>query len=779
MTDTVEERFPHKTVAEMQLAGALLQLETGRLAKQAGGSVLVRYGDTVVLVAASSSAEPRGVDFLPLTVDYEERLYAVGRIPGSWTRREGRPHEKAILSARLTDRPIRPLFPEGYRNDVQVISLVMSVDGDHSPEICSMIGASAALAISDIPFEGPVGACEVGLVDGQFVLNPNREQSARSRLHLTVAGTEDAILMVEAGADEVDEETMLEAILFAHEAIREIVALQKRLCEQAGKPKRFPGTVSHELLLAVKEACAQALAAVRSGETELEAVRHIALAVDPQRETECQIAFDKVVEEFLWNEIQREGTGKIQEALARCIELSRDKDALSAKKARESLLDSVQAELAAEAARAFPGYENMTSSLVYKLLKVNMRRMLLDQGVRVDGRRPGDIRPVTCEVGVLPRTHGSAVFTRGETQVLSVCTLGAVGDVQILDDVDEEESKRFMHHYNFPPFSVGETRPMRGPGRREIGHGALAERAVLPMLPPDTEFPYTIRVVSEVLESNGSTSMASVCATTLALMDAGVPLSKPVAGVAMGLIKEEDKSVVLTDIQGIEDFLGDMDFKVAGTRDGVTALQMDMKVKGVDRQVLKKALEEARKARLLILEKMLAVLPRPRSDLSPYAPRIIVMTIDPEKIRDVIGPGGKMINKIIAETGTKIDIEQDGRVYIAAVDAEGGKKAQKMIEALTREVEPGAVYLGRVVRLTSFGAFVEILPGKEGLVHISELADHRVGKVEDVVSVGDEILVKVIEIDRLGRINLSRKQALPREEREQVDTGPGRKRRNS
>ncbi|HHV78918.1 MAG TPA: polyribonucleotide nucleotidyltransferase [Firmicutes bacterium] len=669
----------------------------GKMAKQANGSVLVRYGDTNLLVTACCSPEPReGVDFFPLTVDVEERLYAVGRIPGSWTRREGRPPEKAILMARLTDRPIRPLFPEGFRNDVQVIVTILSVDHDNAPEIAGIIGASAALSISDIPFNGPIAAVEVGLVEGRLVLNPTQQEASKSALKLTVAGTKDAVLMVEAGADQVPESTMIEAIMFGHEEIKRIVAFQEQIVAEVGKPKaNYPiFEVPQDLYEAVRQfAEAPLLAALKAHD----------------------------------------------------------------KQSRETAIDEVEKRTLEKMAERYPDMELEVLSALKSVLKGLVRGSILKDGIRPDGRSPSEIRPISCEVGVLARTHGSALFTRGQTQVLSVATLGAVSDVQELDTVYVEEYKRYIHHYNMPPFSVGETRVLRGPGRREIGHGALAERALLAVIPPESSFPYTIRVVSDVLESNGSTSMASVCGSTLALMDGGVPIKSPVAGIAMGLIKEGDQVEVLTDIQGMEDALGDMDFKVAGTRQGITALQMDIKIPGVDEKILERALQQAKEARHIILDKMAQVLPAPRPELSPWAPRIVVIQIDPEKIRDVIGPGGKMINKIIAETATKIDIQQDGKVYIAGPDAESAEKATRMINALTQEVEVGGVYLGKVTRVTSFGAFVEILPGKEGLVRLSELSHDRVRKVEDVLKVGEEILVKVIEIDKMGRINLSRK----------------------
>jgi len=684
---------------EMDFAGRPLRVEVGKMARQAGGSCLVRYGDTAVLVTATASAEPReGVDFLPLTVDYEERLYAVGRIPGSWHRREGRPSTRAILSGRLIDRPIRPLFPEGLRHDIQVIVTVLSVDHDHSPEICGLVGASAALSISDIPWNGPVGACEVGLVDGQPVINPTQAQRARSPLELVVAGTEDAVIMVEAGAREVPEEDVLRAIAAGQEECRKVARFIADLARQVGKPKReFP------LFLP-----------------------------DPELERRVREYATPMVVELL---------------------------GYADKTERERATSELEARVVEHFLPEYPDGAPQIAAVLKKILKEEMRRQVIEHGIRPDGRRPDEIRPVWCQVGLLPRAHGSGLFTRGQTQVLTVATLGAVGDVQLLDDTGEEEEKRYMHHYNFPPYSTGETRPLRGPGRREIGHGALAERALEAVIPSEDVFPYTLRVVSEVLESNGSTSMASVCGSTLALMDAGVPISAPVSGVAMGLIKEGDRVVILSDIQGMEDALGDMDFKVAGTAKGITALQMDIKIPGVTIDILRQALEQARRGRLYILDRMLEVLPAPRPELSRWAPRILSITIHPDRIRDVIGPGGKTINRIIAETGTKIDVESDGRVYIAG-PCEGAEKALAMIRELTAEPEVGQVYRGRVTRVTSFGAFVEILPGKEGLVRLSELSDRRVNRVEDVVNVGDEVLVKLTEIDHMGRLNLSRRQVL-------------------
>ncbi|MGI6128892.1 MAG: polyribonucleotide nucleotidyltransferase [bacterium] len=682
------------------LAGRPLSVEVGRVAKQANGAALVRYGDTVVLVTACCSDEPReGIDFFPLTVDYEERLYAAGKIPGGFIKREGRPSEKAILSARLIDRPIRPLFPKGFHNDVQIIALVLSVDPDNSPEIAAMLGTSVALSISDIPFDGPIAGVTVGLVDNEFVLNPTIEQEEVGHLHLTVAGKADAIMMVEAGAKEVDEETMLQALAFGQQAINELVMFQDEIVAKVGKAKR--DVTLHQ--------------------------------VNPELEEKIRI----------W------AKDRIKAALTS-----------PEKQAREAKVQEVRQAAQETFAEEYPDHSKDISAVIQAVIKEEVRRMIIEDGVRTDGRSLDEIRPIVVEVDLLPRVHGSGLFTRGQTQVLTSLTLGAVSDEQILDGLGVEDSKRFMHHYNFPPFSVGETRFMRGPGRREIGHGALAERALEPMIPDENDFPYTIRLVSEVLESNGSSSMASVCGSTLALMDGGVPIKAPVAGVAMGLIKEDNKVAVLTDIQGLEDANGDMDFKVAGTERGINALQMDIKVAGITMDILRQAMAQAKQGRLFILKKMLAVIPSPRDDISPYAPRMLTMEIDPDKIRDVIGPGGKTIRKIIEETGVQIDIEDDGRVFITAQDEEAAQDAAKKIEILTKDVEVGGIYLGKVTRILNFGAFVEILPGKEGLVHISQLALDRVTKVEDVVNIGDEVMVKVTEIDRQGRINLSRKELL-------------------
>nr|WP_139787306.1 polyribonucleotide nucleotidyltransferase [Cohnella massiliensis] len=687
---------------EMQLGGRPLVLETGRLAKQANGAIYVQYGETVVLSTVTASSEPKDLDFFPLTVNYEERLYAVGKIPGGFIKREGRPSEKAILASRLTDRPIRPLFPEGFRNDVQIVNLVMSVDQDCSPEIAAMIGTSAALSISNVPFNGPIGGVIVGRVDGQFVINPTVAQEEKSDMYVVVAGTKDAIMMVEAEADEVPETEMLEAIMFGHEEIKKIVATIEQLQAEAGQPK-------------------------------MEVVLH---------------AVDKAVEA----DVNAYAKDRLVDAVR-----------IAEKHARQEAIDAINAETVEHFANAYadaPEKLGDVKEVLYDIVKNEVRRLITHDKVRPDGRKLDEIRPISGDTGVLPRTHGSGLFTRGQTQALSVCTLGPLGDVQILDGIGLEESKRFMHHYNFPPFSVGEARPLRPPGRREIGHGALGERALLKVIPNESEFPYTIRLVSEVLESNGSTSQASICASTLAMMDAGVPIKAPVAGVAMGLIKDGDHFSILTDIQGMEDHLGDMDFKVAGTARGVTAIQMDIKIDGIDRSILTQSLEQAKEGRMFILGKMMEVLAEPRKELSPYAPKIVTMKIHPDKIRDVIGSGGKIINKIIEDTGVKIDIEQDGTVYIASSDAAANEKARSIIEGIVREVVVGEVYMGTVKRIEKFGAFVEILPGKDGLVHISQLANERVAKVEDVVAIGDKIEVKVTEIDSMGRINLSRKVLL-------------------
>jgi polyribonucleotide nucleotidyltransferase len=690
-------------------AGRKLTVEFGQLAKQANGAVLVRYGDTAVLSTATASKEPKNLDFFPLTVNYEERLYAVGKIPGGFIKREGRPSEKAILASRLIDRPIRPLFADGFRNDVQVISIVMSVDQNCSSEMAAMFGSSLALCVSDIPFEGPIAGVTVGRIDGKFVINPSVEETEKSDMHLVVAGTMDAINMVEAGADEVPEEVMLEAIMFGHDEIKRLIAFQQEIVAKVGKEKR-------EITL---------------------------------------FEIDK--------ELEAEVRGICEQDMLAAIQVQE-------KHAREDAIKEVKNAVVAryEEQEADADHLKMVKQILDKIVKGEVRRLITEDKVRPDGRGLDEIRPLSSEVGLLPRTHGSGLFTRGQTQALSICTLGAMGDVQILDGLGIEEEKRFMHHYNFPLFSVGETGPIRGPGRREIGHGALGERALEPVIPNEKDFPYTVRLVSEVLESNGSTSQASICASTLALMDAGVPIKSPVAGIAMGLIKSGEHYSILTDIQGMEDHLGDMDFKVAGTANGVTALQMDIKIEGLSRQILEEALQQAQKGRMQILESMLATIQEPREQLSQYAPKIITMWIKPDKIRDVIGPSGKQINKIIEETGVKIDIEQDGTVFIGSVDEEMIQRAKKIIEDIVREVEVGEMYLGKVRRIEKFGAFVEIFPGKDGLVHISELAEERVGKVEDVLKLGDELLVKVTEIDKQGRVNLSRKAVL-KEQREKAE----------
>ncbi len=692
----------------VDIEGKEFVIETGHLAMQANGAVTVQVGGSVVLVTATASKEPReDIDFFPLTVDYEERLYAAGRIPGSWFRREGRPGEGAILLARLVDRPLRPLFPKGFRNEVQVIITSLSSDEENLLDIPAIIGASAALTISDIPWEGPIGAVRVGYIDGEFVINPTATELEKSTLDLRVAGTRDAIIMVECGANEIPEDLMIEALKRAHEAMQPLIDLQEQMRAEIGKPKM---EVS---LFQVPDEVTQAVADM------------------------AEARIQEVLHQFL------------------------------PKKARQDALDTIQKDVMAALTEPADGREPVDPLLVkaaYEdLLKRVTRRMILEEGVRPDGRDYTTIRPLHIEVGLLPRTHGSALFQRGETQVLSIATLGTPGEAQELDTLFPEEEKRYMHHYNFPPFSTGEVAPMRGPKRREIGHGALAERALEPMIPPEEEFPYTIRVVSEVLSSNGSTSMASVCGSTLALMDAGVPIKAPVAGIAMGLITdpESGRYAILTDIQGIEDMLGDMDFKVAGTREGITALQMDIKIKGLSYDILSQALQQAREARLYILDKMLEVLPAPRPELSPYAPRITTIHVDPSKIGRIIGPGGKVVRKIQDEYDVKIDIEPEGTVYIAAHSKEAADKAIQQIELLTKEAQVGEIFTGRVVRVEPYGAFVEILPGVEGLVHISQLADYRVPSVEDVVKVGDEIMVMVIDVDKeTGKIRLSRQAVL-------------------
>lgn len=696
-------------IFKYNLAGKELEVSIGKVAEQASGSCLVKYGETVVLVTATASEEPReGIDFFPLSVDYEEKLYAVGKIPGGFIKREGKPSDSAILTARLIDRPIRPLFPEGYRNDVQVIATVLSVEQDYSPEIVAMIGSSIALTISDIPFDGPTGSVMVGRIDGEFILNPNSEQREKSDLDLTVSGTEDAIMMVEAGCKEITEDVMLDAILYAHDEIKNICKFVDKIKKEVGKEKEefIAPEVNEELRDKI----------IEFAEEDIK----IAIRTEEKKERESAIneIKDKTIENFLNEE-------------------------------EDNLKD--------------------IKSILSNIEKDEVRNMILKDNIRPDHRKPEEIRPITSEVGLLPRAHGSGLFTRGQTQVLTAATLGATADEQIIDGLGEEESKRYMHHYNFPPYCVGDTRPMRGPGRREIGHGALAERALDPVIPSEEEFPYTIRLVSEVLSSNGSSSQASICGSTLALLDAGVPIKSPVAGIAMGLIKsdEDDKIVILSDILGLEDHLGDMDFKIAGTKDGITAVQMDIKIDGIEREVLEEALERARQGRLHILNKMNEVISEPREELSKYAPKIISFKIDPEKIGNVIGPGGKIINKIIDETGVTIDIEDDGQVSIASEDQESGNRAKEIIEDLVKEVEVGKVYTGKVTKVTNFGAFIDVLNGKEGLLHISNIAWERTNKVEDVLKQGDEVEVKVTDIDDRGRINLSRKALLPKPDKNQ------------
>ena len=707
---------------EAVIGGRLMSIETGRVAEQASGAVLVRYGETVILATVVGSNEPReGIDFFPLTVDVEERMYAAGKIPGGFIKREGRASEHAILAARLTDRPLRPLFPKGYRNDVQVVITVLSVDEENDPDILSIVGASAALTVSDIPFSGPVGAVRVGYIDNQLVINPIESQTESSKLDLAIAGTSDAVMMVEAGAKELPEDVMLAAVRFGQEAIQDIVKMQEKLAQDVNVTKRTFVAAPVDADLRAK----------------------VSAFVLPRFESALQTP-DKA--------------------------------------SRSTALNAVQDALIAELGTQYPDRLKDIIAFYEKELKEYVRNNILDNGVRPDGRDLKTIRPISCEVGLLPRTHGSALFKRGQTQVLSVVTLGSPGDEQILDGLGFGGNKRFMHHYNFPPYSTGESKPMRGPGRREIGHGALAERAIAAVIPAQSEFPYTIRAVSDILSSNGSSSMGSICGTTLALMDAGVPIHAPVSGVAMGLITGEGeragKWAVLSDIQGIEDALGDMDFKVAGTADGITALQMDIKVKGITYEIMAQALEQAHEGRMFIMEKMLDAIDAPREELSGYAPRIQTIKINPDKIGAVIGPGGKMIRKIQEESGAKIDIEDDGSVNISATSGEAMQIAMDAVRGLTEEVEVGRIYTGTVRRLVDFGCFVEILPGKEGLVRTSQLADYQVMRPEDVVSVGDEITVMVIEVDGQGRVNLSRRAALsgemPSQAELESERGPSR-----
>jgi polyribonucleotide nucleotidyltransferase len=700
---------------ELELGGRTLEVQVGRIAKQAGGAVTLKVGDTVVMAAATmSEAERQGIDFFPLTCDYEERMYSVGKIPGGFYKREGKPSERAVLTSRLIDRPNRPLFPDGMRHDVQVVAMPLSVDQDTPPDIVAMNAASAAITLSDIPYNGPTAAVRVGLIDDELVLNPTREQLATSDLDLVVAGTKNDVIMIEAAATEVPEEQMLEAIRFGHDGVRKICEFFEQLRGELGKPKR-------------------------------EVVLH-------------------KVDAGILEKVLSTSTDQIRAAIVNPDKAS-----------RESGLSELKAEIVTRLAPEYPERESDLGEAVEKAIKGGIRRLILDEKKRPDGRAPEEIRTITCEVGLLPRAHGSALFTRGQTQILTVATLGGTSEDQLIDGLGEEENKRYMHHYNFPPFSVGETRPMRGPGRREIGHGALAERALLRMIPEMDEFPYVVRLVSETLESNGSSSMGSVCGSTLALMDAGVQIEAPVAGVAMGLMTDGSKYCVLTDIQGMEDFTGDMDFKVAGTSEGITAIQLDSKIGGIRHEIFVDALEQARKGRLFILDRMLETIAQPREEMSRFAPRIFTIEIPVDRIGDVIGPGGKTIKKIQADTGAKIDIEQTGKVYIACADAEGGERARTMIDDLTREVSVGETYQGRVTRLMDFGAFVEILPGKEGLIRTGNLAPGPIENISDVINVGDPLEVKVLEIDSQGRVNLTRRGLIPEVEGQEwgpADSGP-------
>ena len=692
---------------ETELAGRKLTIETGKIAGLANGSVMVRYGDTVVMVNVTAAKEPKdGIDFFPLSVDYEEKLYAVGKIPGSFTKREGKPTDKAILTSRAIDRPLRPLFPKDFRNDVCVVATVLSVEQDNSPEVCAMIGSAAALAISDIPFGGPTAAVNVGYVDGQIVINPTVEQREKSRLTLTVAATEEKITMIEAGADEIPNDTMLDAIKAAHVEIKKLCKFIKEIQEDCGKPK----------------------------------FEYKHFGVDPE-------FFEEIRKEFkerMYQDVQAEDKETRDENMEKITE-----------DITNYVIEKYGEEAAQERAQDI-------ADTVHDLEKECVREMIFVEHKRPDGRKLDELRPLSCEVGLLPRVHGSAIFTRGQTQAMTIVTLGMKSEEQILDGVDEEDSKRYMHQYNFPSYSVGEARPSRGPGRREIGHGALAEKALVPVIPSEEEFPYSIRVVSEILSSNGSTSQASICGSTLALMDAGVPIKKPVAGISTGLVTSKENPndyIMLTDIQGIEDFFGDMDFKVGGTKDGITAIQVDIKCDGLTYDIIEEAFARTKVARDYILDEiMLPVISEPRKELSRYAPKIVTTKVPVDKIKDVIGPGGKMINKIIEEAkGVKIDIEEDGSVCIYEVEGQDAKKALKMIEEITREIEVNGIYDGTITRIATFGAFVDLGAGKEGLLHISKISSKRVEKVEDVLAVGDEITVKVIEIDHQGRINLSMK----------------------
>ncbi|MBX8992636.1 polyribonucleotide nucleotidyltransferase [Staphylococcus pettenkoferi] len=693
-----------KKVFKTEWANRSLTIETGQLAKQANGAVLVRYGETVVLSTAVASKEPRDTDFFPLMVNFEEKMYAAGKIPGGFKKREGRPSDEATLTARLIDRPIRPLFPKGYRHDVQIMNTVLSADPDCSPEMAAMIGSSMALSVSDIPFQGPIAGVNVGYVYGEYVINPTVEQKEQSRLDLEVAGHKDAVNMVEAGASEITEEEMLEAIFFGHEEIKRLVQFQEDIIEhlQPEKQEFVPPEEDEALITKVTEL------------THSKGLKEAVLAFDKkQRDENIEALKAEVLAEF---------------------EDEEDPE-------NEALLDEV-------------------SSIFGDLVKAEVRRLITEEKIRPDGRQTDEIRPLESEAGILPRAHGSGLFTRGQTQALSVLTLGALSEFQLIDGLGEEEEKRFMHHYNFPNFSVGETGPVRSPGRREIGHGALGERALRYIIPDTKDFPYTVRIVSEVLESNGSSSQASICGSTLALMDAGVPIKAPVAGIAMGLVTNDEDYTILTDIQGMEDALGDMDFKVAGTSKGITAIQMDIKIDGLTKEIIQEALEQAREGRLAILDHMLETIDAPRPELSAYAPKVETMTIKPEKIRDVIGPGGKKINEIIDETGVKLDIEQDGTIFIGAIDQNAITRAREIIEELTREAEVGQIYDAKVKRIEKYGAFVELFPGKDALVHISQIANERINKVEDVLSIGDTFKVKVTEIDKQGRVNASHRVLL-------------------
>ena len=711
---------------ETELGGRKLIVENGKMAKQANGAVLVRYGDTVVLVAVTSSAEPReGVDFFPLTVDYEEKMYAAGKIPGGFIKREGRPPQSAILKSRLIDRPIRPLFPKGFRNDVQVTATVLSFEQDNPPEVAAMLGASCALCVSDIPFNGPIAGVHVGRIDGEFIINPTVEQSGKSELDLMVAGSRDAVMMVEAGAKELPEDVILDAILFGHEEIKKLVAFQDEIAAACGKEKK-----EYKLF-------------------------------------EVDSEIDAAVREF--------ATEKIDTAV-------RNPDKLAREEALKAVLDETIEHMHDQLREVNEDIDKEVGNVVHDITKEVVRHMITHEKIRPDGRELEEVRPISCEVGLLPRAHGSGLFTRGQTQVLTITTLGAIGDEQIVDGLEPEYTKHYLHQYNFPGYSVGEARPARSPGRREIGHGALAERALVPVIPSIEEFPYTIRLVSEVLESNGSSSMGSVCGSTLSLMQAGVKIKRPVSGVAMGLVKDGDAHTILTDIQGMEDALGDMDFKVAGTTEGVTAIQMDIKVAGINREILSDALAQAKRGRSFILGKMLEVISEPAPDLSPYAPRVKTIKIEVDKIREVIGPAGKMVNKIIEETGVTVDINDDGNIFVTSPNIEGIDKAIQMIEDIVREIKVGEVFEGTVTRIATFGAFVELLPGREGMCHISQLDTKRVEKVEDVVKVGDKLQVKVMEIDDRGKIDVSHSAVLdpnsPQRSRSNANSGGGGNRRN-